>query len=816
MIWLWSDASAKDIKNLLWPIIRANGVGVSVKGLPYDAKHPKLEQPGPGDVVLAFGEGPRSVLEKAGLVGKKRTIGSLREKPIAHNGGHYLVTYAPGIVDLDYSRKSEIEWDLQLAIRLHDTGVTAPILGAYRYVNDFADTIAWVKARHQATGKPVPLSVDLETKGLDPWDPLAWIISIFFTYKKGQADGHHFGSPQASDPAVNMSSLLLEQIKWLLTSPMVKTEFANGKFDCNWIAEHWGIEVANFTFDTVLAGSLIDENRSNGLKQHTKIYVPSLGGYDDSLDTFLDSHTHPVTGKKLTKGDMDLVPPPVLLPYAGGDTDATFQNAEALKAELMQDRDLTRFYVELLHPSSRVFEKLERVGVCIDREKYRVLEADLENEIAEKHAAIIDLIPERIKAKHHGKPLSITRKDLMIDFLFTPRGLNLKPREFTAKSNELYEQGDLKAWERTPSTAMEHLEQFDDVPEAQEFVTLLRAFNSANKTLTTYVRGFLKHLRSDGRFHPTYMLHKGDYGVELDSGTVTGRSSAKDPAIQTVPKHTKWAKRLRECYIAPPGHVILNRDFKAGELRVAAVIAQELTLMQAFLDNIDPHVLTASRLNGYALDDFMALKKTDETLFKELRQGAKAGNFGLLYGMSAGGFQIYARVAYGVNLSLSEAQKMRDLFLYDLYPRLPQWHDEVRTRAKLHGYIRSPLGRIRHLPLINSRFNKQRCDAERQAINSPVQSTLSDLTQLSMVLIDREYGSHTLLPSLMCHDAIQFYAPEDEVDLWVARTGDIMDHLPIKETFGWESPIPFLTDAEVGYDMAHMEEYAKWQAQVAA
>lgn len=813
MIWLWADTTPRDIKDILYPVIRANNAGSYIKGIQFNGK---LALPDPGDVIVAFGDGPRALLEKAGLVGKKRTIGSLRETPIAHNGGHYLVTYAPNIVQMDYARKTEIQWDLQLAIRLHDTGSAAPVLGTYRYVNDFSDIIQWVQNRHAATGKPVPLSCDLETKGLDPWDPAGWIISIFFTYKKGQADGHHFDNPANSAPSVNMSSHLLAQLKWLLTTPMVKTSFANGKYDCNWIAERWGIEVENFSLDTVLAGSLIDENRSNGLKQHTKFYVPSLGGYDDSLDTYLDSHAHPVTGKKLTKGDMDLVPKDILLPYAGGDTDATFQCAEAIKKELLQDRDLTRFYVELLHPSAKVFGKMERVGVCIDREKYRVLEADLEQAIAESHAAIIDLIPQRIKAKHLGQPLSITRKTLMIDFLFTPRGLNLKPKQFTDKSNRDYEAGLIRADERIPSTAMEHLEMFDGVPEAQVFVNYLKDFNSASKTLTTYVRGFLKHLRADGRFHPTYMLHKGDYGREDDSGTVTGRSSAKDPAVQTVPKHTKWAKRLRECYIAPPGHVILNRDFKAGELRVAAVVAEEETLMQAFLDDIDPHVLTASRLNGYALDDFMALKKTDEALFKELRQGAKAGNFGLLYGMSAEGFQAYARIAYGVDLTLSEATKMRELFLYDLYPRLPAWHDEQKTKAKLHGYVRSPLGRIRHLPLIDSRYSKERSSAERQAINSPVQSTLSDLTQLAMVLLDREYGSDILLPFLMCHDASAYYVPEDEVDLWVARTGDIMDHLPIAEVFGWHSPVPFLTDAEVGYDLAHLEDYAKWKELMAA
>ena len=107
--------------------------------------------------------------------------------------------------------------------------------------------------------------------------------------------------------------------------------------------------------------------------------------------------------------------------------------------------------------------------------------------------------------------------------------------------------------------------------------------DSAAKTLSTFVEGFLRYLRPDGRLHPGYMLFHGGFGDDEDdeSGTVTGRLSAKEPAFQTLPKKTKWAKRLRECYPAPPGKVVVVIDYRQGELKVVACFAPEPTMIDA-------------------------------------------------------------------------------------------------------------------------------------------------------------------------------------------------------------------------------------------
>lgn len=261
----------------------------------------------------------------------------------------------------------------------------------------------------------------------------------------------------------------------------------------------------------------------------------------------------------------------------------------------------------------------------------------------------------------------------------------------------------------------------------------------------------------------------------------------------TIPKHTKWTKKLRRAFIPPKGYTILQLDYSQGELRIAAVVANEPTMIKAYRDGLDLHAITAAQLNGYEMSEFLALP---EDIRDELRSGGKAGNFGLLYGMQAPGFKEYAYTSYGVSMTEQEAVQKRGAF-FDLYGRLLEWHDESKQFAKRWGYVRSPLGRVRHLPLINSSDRETRSQSERQAINSPIQSCLSDMMQLAMVHIDREYGHCDIHPFLMTHDSLALYVPEDDALEWAKRLKLIMENLPLERDFQWDSPLKFVADAEM-------------------
>lgn len=966
MLIIWCSSDPALIRKTLGPVISRQPVDHRVE--PDTTQVPPHS---PTDTILACGAKALDVLIKAGLAPKNRTVTSLRDGALPGSQEKFFVTFDPGITNKDYARLPEIQWDCQLAIRKVLTGSVAPVLGRYKYVDSLHEIIEYVEETFEKTGRKVPISADLETKGLDEYLPGVWIICASFTHIEGQSQVLYFSKhekplkPVFVEDGTPVQPLtywqaLWVQIEWLLTSPKVALRGANFKFDSRWLNRHWSIDPVALTTDTVLIGTLLDENRSNSLKLHAKLYTP-LGGYEDDMkDTY-------------EMGSLENVPKPVMLNYVGGDSDATQRSAAVLIGDLVKDPKLTKFYQTILQPSSRVFEKMERTGVCVDVPYYHQLQEELETEIARLDKEMKSLIPGKLRAKYADN-FSLTRPALMREFLFTPAGLNLKPVMFTASKGD-------------PSTTLDHLSTFKDEPAAATFIALMEEIGSARKTKSTYVDGFLKHLRSDGRFHPSYMLFSGAYhGGGDDSGAVTGRTSCKDPAMQclrgdslvttnkgsiaincivsrveagesfqvlthigqwrrvvgvyrngvkpvfsvkteratlvstanhpyltargwvrtdqlqpgdtcyevrpsndvihqphlaplgtceeplqyrssegtgprykswipslpaldwdaygasveeglpiergcfqetriesiqaageeetfdltiesshsfvanslvvhnTIPKHTKWTKRLRRAFVPPPGKTILQIDYSQGELKITACLAEEPTMIQAYANGIDLHAVTAAQLNGYELSEFMALP---EDMRDELRSGGKAGNFGLIYGMQSAGFRDYAWSSYGVSMTEAEAVAKREAF-FTLYIGLVKWHETSKGFAKRWGYVRSPLGRIRHLPLITSPDREARSQAERQAVNSPVQSCLSDMMQLAMVLIDLEYG-HTgdVEMWLMCHDACGFYVPTEDATIWAKRLKAIMDNLPLKEIFGWDHQLQFTTDAEI-------------------
>ena len=776
MLVVWSGADTSTLKRVIAPVVTKFMVEHRV--VPNLNAIPPAE---PGDVILVCGPKALELLQALKLYPKNRTIGSVRESMVIHGGIKFLVTYDPRLTNLDYARHPEIQWDVQLACRVVKTGTTRPILGQYRWVESFHELIEKIEDQYEKTGIPVNVASDLECKGLDEYNPRAWIISIFFTVESGFSDGMYFKHnerPTLMDPWDEPATYwdgVWNQINWLLTSSKVSLRGANWKFDSRWLLQKWGIDCSNHRFDTTLVGSLLDENRSNSLKLHAKI-LTSLGGYEDGMNDY-------------DMGFMELVPMDKLVVYAGGDTDATYQVADEMKSKLLEDKRLAAFYVNLLHPSGKTFERMERNGIPVDVPYYNKLKDELVTEIKRLEIAMLDMIPHKLRIKHmesiseaqqEGKSPFLPK--FLKEYLFTSNGLNLKPQILTEKTGE-------------PSTAKDHLMMFIDNPIAANFINLFKGHGSASKTLTTYVIGFLKHLRSDDKFHPSYMLFRGDFGSGGDdAGAVTGRTSCQSPAVQTIPKRTKWTKRLRRAFVPPSGMNIVQLDFSQGELRIAAVVAEEPTMLDAYANGLDLHSITAASLNGYEMGEFMLLP---DDIRDDLRSHGKAGNFGLLYGMGANGFKTYAYTAYGVSMSEVEAFDKREAF-FGKYTRLLPWHREAKNYAKKWGFIRSPLGRVRHLPLINVSDSSVRSQAERQAINSPIQATLSDMMQLAMVHIDREYGQEVIQMFLMCHDSCAFFVPLGDEIVWAKRLKTIMENLPLKRLFGWDSPLKFPVDAEMG------------------
>lgn len=779
MLYVVSGANPSRIKTSIGDLISTR-VGVENQLIKFE-ENMTLPAPKGGDVYLFMGAKALAWLGTQGLVAKNRAVPSMRQRPIPFGEAMIYITYDPFAAEGDYRIGIDIKIDACLAARTHRTKMISPVIGAYDWVTDFKEAIVDIELMFAKTGKKVDVCMDLETVGLDEFNLDAWIVSISISWKKGKSHLVYFEGRNEYP-----NDELTWQILWLLTTDKISMRGANFKYDCRWMRQHWGLVCTNFKMDTTLVGSLLDENRSNSLEVHSWLYT-DMGGYDSHLNQNYD------------KGAMHKVPQDVLLPYAGGDTDACLQISGRLKEDLLKDQKLANFYVNLLHPSAMVFERMESKGLPVDQEAYAQLREDLSVEMVAVQEAADKLFSGRLKAKHfkHKDKTKLSRGAVIEDYMFSPLGLDLKPLDYTDKGSI--------------STAKEHLMKFYSVPEAKEFVSLVTRYNKASKMRGTYVDGFLKHLRSDGRFHATYMLFKSD-----DGGTNTGRLSCLDPPLQTLPKHDKiWAPKFRNCFPAPEGYVWVAIDYSQGELRVAADIANEKTMLKLYQDGVDLHLIAGAVALGIEPKIALAMSDTDvivdplgvKQTRKTIRQNGKASNFGFLYGMQAEGYVTYARDTYGVEVTKKQAEFQRSEF-FNLYTGLEAWHRYSVSTAHKYGYIRSPLGRIRHLPLIGSKDWETKGKEERRAINAPVQGTLSDLTQFAGVTFEKEYGiTPECFPVTMTHDELVFAVLADKVDIWVPRLVDVFENLPLGQTFGWYPKVKFVAEPEIGVRLGAMKPY---------
>lgn len=481
------------------------------------AAHADGELPvcGVGSTILAMGGPVVNTLAEKGLVAKNRTVTSLRGGLTITGERRVFCTFDPAITFYDPTKATEIVWDFKLARRFLETGTTNPNVGAYRYVDDFTDALAFINDKYNKTKRRVPVSLDLETVGLDPYEPGKYIVSVSITHSAGMADVIRFEDAHDDrQPGYveDFTPYLINEFLWhqmweLLNSPKIYLIGANLKYDLHWMGVHWGLGTADaFKLDTTIIGSCIDENRSNSLNNHAKIYT-SMGGYDSAFNA------------KYDKSRMDLVPAEDLLPYAGGDTDACWQVAKAMHQEIRNDSRVHTFYTRLLHPAMTAFNVIEQQGWVINKDKLNILGGELDTILAGLLAELREFFPEHLKERHKKKaPLGDA---IMLDYLFGKDGLNLKPVELTPTG--------------LPTKKLTHIQTLAETnPELNEFVDKLKEYNSAHKTRSTYVTGFLKHLRSDGLFHPTYIFYKGDTGLDSEGGTNTGRLSAQNPPAQCM------------------------------------------------------------------------------------------------------------------------------------------------------------------------------------------------------------------------------------------------------------------------------------------
>jgi DNA polymerase-1 len=276
-----------------------------------------------------------------------------------------------------------------------------------------------------------------------------------------------------------------------------------------------------------------------------------------------------------------------------------------------------------------------------------------------------------------------------------------------------------------------------------------------------------------GRVHTSY----------AQAVAVTGRLSSNEPNLQNIPIRTPEGRRVREAFVAPPGHVVASADYSQIELRIMAHISGDAGLTRAFTEGLDVHRATASEVFNVPLDAVSA----------QQRRYAKTINFGLIYGMGA----------FGLSQALGIEQKAARDYIDRYFARfsgVKRYMDDTRQSAAVRGYVETYFGRRIWLPEIRGGSGPRRAGAERQAINAPMQGTAADLIKLAMLAVQRaldDAGKRTAIV-MQVHDELVFEVPEDEV-AWVR------DEVPRLMAGVAQFSVPLLAEVGVGanWDEAH-------------
>ena len=499
---------------------------------------------------------------------------------------------------------------------------------------------------------------------------------------------------------------------------------ANIKFDARWVFAQTGVDLSDrIEWDTTVSSQLVDTEARTRLK----IRAARDFGIEEWDDFDLGT---PGAAEKV-----DLIQ---LGEYAARDTYYTWKieqehrdqmflagDEEPFDSDDIQMARLGKVATYVAMPTVKTLTKVEQRGFLLD--------------VDWVHAKIEEMDALRLKAC----------EDILGLYGTAPAPAPAKDGVTTAATSKWFqgfvaqaiEAGDLRVPARTDSgnaqwnKAVLIAQQRQGSPAAD---ALLR-HRDATKTLE-FLRSWLELRDPNNVIHATYNV-----------GFVkTGRLSSSNPNVQQI------STRLKPAFIPRPGHVLLDLDYSQVELRVAAFISRSQPMIEAFQRGDDLHRLLAAKIAGKAPEDVTSLE----------RKRAKAGNFGLLYGMSPGGFQSYAATAYDVSLTLAEAQAVHSAF-FEMWDGMRQWHERSKRRAYERGYVTSPIGRTQWLSDLYSKSSFKASHAERNALNSPVQGFGSDLMQMAAASImgtlpgyplPKVEGAHVVAT---VHDEICIEVPED-------------------------------------------------------
>jgi DNA polymerase-1 len=577
------------------------------------------------------------------------------------------------------------------------------------------------------------ISFDTETDSLDYMR--AQIVGVSFAAAPGEAAYVPLGHDYAGAPHQLDRNKVLQALKPVLED-MTKAKLGHHlKFDAHVLA-NYGIALNGQRFDSMLESYVLNS-------------VATRHDMDASAVRYLGVKTiqfEDLTGKGAKKITFNQVDVDRAAEYAAEDADITLQLHQAIWPQIEAVPGLKFVYENIEQPLVPVLFRMERAGVLVDRGLLKTQSAELASRMLELQA---------LAHKEAGGAFNVDSPKQLQEILFGKLGIPVMRKTPTGQ----------------PSTAEDVLEE---LAETYALPKLILEYRGMAKLKSTYTDNLpLQINQSTGRIHTSY--HQ--------AVAATGRLSSQDPNLQNIPIRTQEGRRIRQAFIAPPGHSLVAADYSQIELRIMAHLSGDASLLRAFAEDRDVHQATAAEVFSTPLAEVSA----------DQRRSAKAINFGLMYGMSAFG------LARQLGIPRGDAQKYMDLY-FERYPGVRRYMEETRRQAREKGFVETVFGRRLYLPEIQSRNAALRQYAERSAINAPMQGTAADIIKRAMIEVDSWLQSSRIPARLIMqvHDELVLEVADEAVETIVGQTRTHMIRAA-------DLSIPLKVDVGVGrnWDEAH-------------
>lgn len=412
---------------------------------------------------------------------------------------------------------------------------------------------------------------------------------------------------------------------------------------------------------------------------------------------------------------------------------------EALHGVLLprlREQGMEKLYFDVELPLCRVLADMERSGFLVDGGALARFGRELSD--------TIDRLEQRIYAAA-GQQFNINSPKQLGKVLFEDLGL---PHGKKTKTG----------W----STNADVLEKLKDHPLVADVLT----YRQYAKLKSTYADGLLKVIDPDGRIRTSFQM----------TVTATGRLSSTEPNLQNIPTRTELGSKMREMFVAAPGHVLVDADYSQIELRLLAHISGDTAMQQAFLSGEDFHTVTAARVFHVPQDQ----------VTHQMRSRAKAVNFGIVYGISA------FSLSQDIGVTVQEAKEYMDRY-FATYTGVKQYMTDVVDKAREQGYVETLWHRRRALPELKSSNFNMRSFGERVALNMPIQGTAADIIKLAMVRVHSRLAREGLAARLIMqvHDELIVECPEKEAPRVEALLQQEMQGVA-------ELSVPLLAEAHTG------------------